>query len=44
MMRIMDRLTEKPEWHRKVFDDEIAGRWIEEALALPNKAICCVEL
>ncbi|WZH49633.1 hypothetical protein QYS62_010836 [Fusarium acuminatum] len=35
MMIIMDRLTDKPDWHVKVFDDTIANKWIEEALALP---------
>ncbi|KAM0319687.1 hypothetical protein ACHAPQ_010226 [Fusarium lateritium] len=35
MMIIMDRLTDKPDWHVKVFDDVIANKWVEEALALP---------
>lgn len=35
MMIIMDRLTDKPDWHVKVFDDTITNKWIEEALALP---------
>lgn len=35
MMIVMDRLTDKAEWHRKVFDEEIVARWAEEALALP---------
>jgi hypothetical protein len=33
MLRLMDTLTDKPGWERKVFDEEIAGRWRKEALA-----------
>ena len=36
MMLVMDRLTDKPDWHVKVFNDEIAGKWRQEALAWPN--------
>jgi hypothetical protein len=36
MMLLMDRLTDKPNWHRKVFDDDIVGRWRQEALAQPE--------
>lgn len=36
MMLVMDRLTDKPDWHVKVFNDEIADRWRQEALAWPN--------
>lgn len=35
MMIVMDRLTDKPDWYRKVFDEEIVAKWTEEALALP---------
>ena len=35
MMIVMDRLTDKPDWHVKVFDDAIAEKWIQEGLALP---------
>lgn len=35
MMIVMDSLTDKPDWHRKVFDDDIASKWTEEALAIP---------
>ncbi|KAI5459022.1 hypothetical protein BGZ63DRAFT_270168 [Mariannaea sp. PMI_226] len=35
MMIVMDRLTDKPDWHLKVFDDAIAEKWTEEALAIP---------
>jgi hypothetical protein len=37
MMSIMDSLTEKEDWHRKVFDDEIVSKWREEALAIPDE-------
>jgi hypothetical protein len=31
----MDRLTDNPNWHVKVFDDTIAEKWIEDALKFP---------
>lgn len=34
-MIVMDRLTDKPDWHVKVFDEEIAKKWRDEALSLP---------
>lgn len=37
MMGIMDRLTDKEEWHRKVFDDAIVEKWREEAMAIPDE-------
>lgn len=36
LMLVMERLTDKPDWHVKVFDDEIAEKWKTEALAWPN--------
>lgn len=39
MMHIMDRLTDKVDWHRKVFDDEIVDKWRIEALAYPDEAL-----
>ncbi|KAF8330212.1 hypothetical protein F5887DRAFT_97981 [Amanita rubescens] len=33
MMRLMNQLTDKPNWHKKVFDDDIANKWKQEALA-----------
>lgn len=35
MMIVMDRLTDKPDWHQKVFDTAITTGWIEEALSVP---------
>ncbi|KAH7240356.1 uncharacterized protein BKA55DRAFT_577383 [Fusarium redolens] len=35
MMIVMNQLTDKPDWHIKVFDDAIAEKWVQEALALP---------
>ncbi|KAK3901763.1 hypothetical protein C8A05DRAFT_16086 [Staphylotrichum tortipilum] len=32
MMILMDRLTDKPNWHEKVFDDVIVAKWRDEAL------------
>ncbi|KAK4227016.1 hypothetical protein QBC38DRAFT_536759 [Podospora fimiseda] len=37
MMLVMDRLSDKPDWHIKVFDDEIVDKWRNEALEWPNQ-------
>lgn len=37
MMGIMDRLTDKKDWHKKVFDDIIVEKWREEAMAIPDE-------
>ncbi|KAK1757322.1 hypothetical protein QBC47DRAFT_375666 [Echria macrotheca] len=37
MMLVMDRLTDKPDWHVKVFDQDIVAKWREEALAWPDE-------
>lgn len=37
MMGIMDRLTDKKDWHKKVFDDAIVEKWREEAMAIPDE-------
>lgn len=39
MMGIMERLTEKKEWQKKVFDDDITTRWREEAMAIPDDVL-----
>lgn len=39
MMEIMNRITDKPDWHKKVFDDTIAGKWKQEALAMHTDEI-----
>ena len=36
MTRLMNSLTDKEDWHRKVFDDAIASKWKSEALATPG--------
>lgn len=36
MMSVMEKLTDKPGWHKKVFDDEIVERWRREALSIPD--------
>ncbi|KAM0335022.1 hypothetical protein ACHAQA_000056 [Verticillium albo-atrum] len=33
MMRLMDAITDKPDWHVKVFDDSITSKWHTEAAA-----------
>ncbi|KAF7898749.1 hypothetical protein EAF00_005195 [Botryotinia globosa] len=37
MMSIMDRLTDKKDWHKKVFNEEIVSKWRAEALAIPDE-------
>ncbi|KAF2019444.1 hypothetical protein BU24DRAFT_419067 [Aaosphaeria arxii CBS 175.79] len=37
MMSVMDRLTDKPEWYHKVFDEQIVAKWREEALEIPDE-------
>ncbi|KAM0547482.1 hypothetical protein ACHAPJ_010355 [Fusarium lateritium] len=38
-MIVMNQLTEKPDWHIKVFDDAIAEKWIQEGLAIPVESL-----
>ena len=35
MLRLIDALTEKPDWNTKVFNDENNGNWRDEALKMP---------
>ncbi|KAK6607426.1 hypothetical protein H4I96_03661 [Botrytis cinerea] len=37
MMSIMDGLTDKEDWHTKVFNEEIVSKWRAEALAIPDE-------
>lgn len=37
MMSIMDKLTDKEDWHRKVFDENIVAKWREEARNIPDE-------
>lgn len=39
MMEFMNQITDKPEWERKVFDEEIVNRWREEAMGPGAKEI-----
>ncbi|KAK4239579.1 hypothetical protein C8A03DRAFT_14026 [Achaetomium macrosporum] len=39
MMVLMDRLTDKPNWHEKVFDDTIVAKWREEALSQDEEGL-----
>jgi len=39
MLKFMNAVTDKPNWHKKVFDEEIVHRWREEARAMPNSMI-----
>ncbi|KAH7068434.1 hypothetical protein BKA63DRAFT_536755 [Paraphoma chrysanthemicola] len=36
MMSVMEKLTDKFDWNKKVFDDEITTKWRDEALAVLN--------
>ena len=35
MMKVMDEFTDRPDWHRQIFDDEVAAKWAAEALEIP---------
>lgn len=37
MMSVMESLTDKEEWHKKVFDDEIVSKWRKETLEIPDE-------
>jgi hypothetical protein len=32
----MERLTDKDDWHVKVFNDQIVSKWRDEALTIPD--------
>jgi len=36
MLSLIGSITDKPDWHRKVFDDDIVGKWRQEALSTPG--------
>jgi hypothetical protein len=37
MMSVMETLTDKDDWHKKVFDEKILAKWREEAYAIPDE-------
>jgi hypothetical protein len=37
MMSIMERLSDKQDWQKKVFDEQIVSKWRKEALEIPDK-------
>lgn len=39
MLAVMDRLTDKPDWDKKVFDEAIVAKWRAEALQMPEEAL-----
>lgn len=39
MMMLMDTLTDKPNWHDKVFDDAIVAKWRAEACQQPEDGL-----
>lgn len=42
MMAVMDQLTDKENWHKKVFDETIVAKWRSEALSIPDKYFCAL--
>lgn len=36
MISFMNAVTDKPDWHRKVYDDGITAKWLQEAQAQPR--------
>lgn len=39
MMMLMDTLTDKPNWHEKVFDETIVAKWRHEAMTQPQHGL-----
>lgn len=39
MMGVMDKITDKKDWHKKVFDETICEKWREEAMSIPDRDI-----
>ncbi|RYP69563.1 hypothetical protein DL771_006078 [Monosporascus sp. 5C6A] len=39
MMFIMEQLTDKENWHKKIFDEEIVAKWRKEALEYPDELL-----
>lgn len=39
MMAIMDKLTDKENWHSKIMDEEIVAKWRNEALEYPDNLL-----
>ncbi|KAF8154459.1 hypothetical protein B0H34DRAFT_789969 [Crassisporium funariophilum] len=39
MLRLMNQLTDKPEWHQKVFNPEIVKKWKNEAIAAREQGV-----
>lgn len=39
MTAIMDSLTDKKDWHKKVYNNTITEKWREEAMEIPDQAL-----
>lgn len=39
MMMLMDKLTDKPHWHEKVFNETIVQKWREEVRQKPEDSL-----
>lgn len=39
MMILMNQITDKPNWHEKVFDEDIVSKWRKEAMEQPEDAL-----
>lgn len=39
MMDMMEKLTDKPNWHKKIFDEKVVAKWRQEALDVPDQKL-----
>ena len=39
MLRLMDSMTDKPDWNKKIYNDDIVSKWRKEATAVPDSLI-----
>ena len=37
MIAVLDNLTDKPDWERKVYDDGILAKWREESMRVSGQ-------
>lgn len=37
MMNLMEKFTDRQDWHKMIFNDEIVDQWRKEALETPNR-------
>lgn len=39
MMMLIDQITDKPNWHEKVFDEQMVANWRKEAAEQPEEPL-----